>query len=83
MSSYPEIFTPPHELIHSEIMELSLHSVTGSQDERRWPSHGFDHVLEKKPWARVRRSVSYYGRFMPHMFLSAKNCQYQCLSFYY
>ncbi|PWA83105.1 WD40 repeat-containing protein [Artemisia annua] len=43
-----------------------------SQDERRWPSRGFDHVLEKKPWARVRRSMSCYGRFMPHMFISNK-----------
>ncbi|PWA23734.1 transducin/WD40 repeat-like superfamily protein [Artemisia annua] len=55
---FPGYALSPHKLIHGEIMELGHHSVTGSQDERRWPSRGFDHVLEKKPWARVRRSVS-------------------------
>ncbi|GJS02469.1 NAC domain-containing protein [Tanacetum coccineum] len=51
-----------HELIHGEKMELGRHSVTRSLDEPRWSPNGLDHMLEKKLWARVRQSVSCYGR---------------------
>ncbi|GJT52907.1 THO complex subunit 2 isoform X1 [Tanacetum coccineum] len=47
---------------------LSAKQMAKDIDERRWPYDSFDHVLEKKLCARIRRNVSCYGRFMPHMF---------------
>ncbi|KAJ0699435.1 putative sucrose-phosphate synthase [Helianthus annuus] len=41
---------------------------------------GFDQVLEKKLRARIRRNVSCYGRFMPHIVVSTKNVLMFCFS---
>ncbi|KAM0028633.1 putative sucrose-phosphate synthase [Helianthus debilis subsp. tardiflorus] len=57
-----------------EAEELSLDSsevvITSTRQEidEQWLLYdGFDPALEKKLRARIRRNVSYYGRFMPHM----------------
>ena len=45
-------------------MELGRHSVIGNQDERRWSSDGFDHVLEKKPQVCVKNVCAHLEKLM-------------------
>lgn len=60
-----------------EAEELSLDSseivITSTRQEidEQWRLYdGFDPILERKLRARIKRNVSCYGRFMPHMVVS-------------
>ncbi|KAL3638840.1 hypothetical protein CASFOL_016747 [Castilleja foliolosa] len=47
--------------------EIVITSTRQEMDEQWRLYDSFDPILERKLRARIRRNVSCYGRFMPHM----------------
>lgn len=61
--------------IEAEELSLDASEVvitsTRQEIEQQWRLYdGFDHILERKLRARIKRNVSCYGRFMPRMAVS-------------